>query len=129
MRVPADFEEQAYQAAALLDRLMDGEAPPTDPLLIPPKPSVVRQSIDIVAIKDVEAAKAVRYLMANLHDSRLGVPDVVAATASSRSALFKAFRKHVGRPIAEEIRCLHRATGCSPRQYRHQQREGRAPVS
>jgi LacI family transcriptional regulator len=148
-----DFEEQAYQAAALLDRLMDGEAPPNEPLLVPPKPLVVRQSTDIVAIEDVEVAKAVRYLMSNLHDKRLGVPDIVAATTSSRSALFSAFRKHVGRPIAEEIRrlrveeaarllrtttrsasdiaescgysslqhfrrCLHRETGCSPRQYR-----------
>src|SRR5207237_9564748 len=42
--VDANHEEVGYQAAALLDRMMQGEAKPSEPLLLKPRSVVVRQS-------------------------------------------------------------------------------------
>ena len=41
-----------YEAATLLDRMMRGQAPPEEPMLINPLHVVVRQSSDVTAIRD-----------------------------------------------------------------------------
>src|SRR5262249_13299873 len=57
-----DSEQQGYKAAALLDKLMQGEPPPADPVLIKPGGVRTRQSTDILAIDDPLIADAVRYI-------------------------------------------------------------------
>jgi len=104
--VSVDYEEHGYQAAALLGRLMDGEAPPPEPILIPPAPLVLRHSSDMTAIDSKPAALAVKFIMDNLARRQLYVPDVVAASGVSKSTLTREFARHVGRPIAVEIRRL-----------------------
>src|SRR5689334_7417277 len=44
--------QRDYEAAAVLDRLMDGKPPLTDPTWIEPAGVVARQSTDIMAIDD-----------------------------------------------------------------------------
>jgi LacI family transcriptional regulator len=51
-----------YEAAALLDRLMQGQAPPPHDILIPPDGIVARQSTDMVAIEDPHVAAAVHFI-------------------------------------------------------------------
>ncbi len=47
-----------YEAAALLDRLMNGESVPKTRLLLPPHGVVTRQSTDLLAIEDPYVARA-----------------------------------------------------------------------
>jgi LacI family transcriptional regulator len=60
--VDSDRERLAYEGAALLDRLMRGERPPRRTKRIPPKGLVVRASSDILAIRHLEVATALRFI-------------------------------------------------------------------
>ena len=98
-----DLEGMAYAAAALLDRIIDGESPPTEVIRIPPKGLVTRRSTDIVAVDDLQLARALRYIRDQYSNPLLGVEDVVAATDISRRLLEKAFRREMKRSLNEEI--------------------------
>lgn len=100
--VDCSRQELAYRGAELLDRLMKGDAPPSEPILIPPGGLVLRQSSDILAVEHPEVAKALSFVW-KYHSQRIGVDDVVAATAMSRCGLYRSFEKHVGRTIREEL--------------------------
>jgi len=104
--ISVDYEEQGYQAAALLERLMDGAAPPDAPVLIPPRPLIVRHSSDTTAIENQAVARAVKFIMDNMGRQDLYVPAVVAASGVSKTTLTREFVRQVGRPIAAEIRRL-----------------------
>ena len=54
-----------YEAARLLHRLMDGEAPPSEPILLPPQGLVVRESTDFRAVDDQLVASALTFISAN----------------------------------------------------------------
>jgi LacI family transcriptional regulator len=54
-------EEVGYQAAALLDRMMQGDAPLNRKIVIEPRGIVARQSTDIVAVPDADVAAAMHY--------------------------------------------------------------------
>ena len=98
-----DLEGMAYQAAALLDRLMAGRKPPRKTLRIPPKGLVTRRSTDILAVENLQVARALRFIRDRYANAQLGVDDVVAATDISRRPLEKAFRHELKRSINEEI--------------------------
>jgi LacI family transcriptional regulator len=100
------YEEQARCAAELLGRMMDGRSVRPETIRIPPRPLAVRQSSDITAVKDIDVARAVTFVRSNLQDKNLWVPEVVQATSMSRRWLERAFREHLGRSIAGEIRRL-----------------------
>jgi len=102
-RVCHDLEGLAYEAAALLDRLMSGEAPPQEVIRVPPKGLVTRRSTDIVAVDNLQLARALRYIRDHYADPLLGVEEVVAATEISRRQLEKAFRRELNRSLNEEI--------------------------
>lgn len=57
----ADFET-GYQAAALLDRLVDGAPPEMRDLLLPPSALVRRDSTRVVAVEDPPVRKALDYI-------------------------------------------------------------------
>ncbi len=100
-----NWERIGYEAAALLDRMMDGEPAPQEPVLLPPAGIVARASTDFFAVEDPLAAKALRFIAENLHTS-IDVHDVVKALHTSRSTLQRSFRRHVGVPVSKEIRRL-----------------------
>jgi LacI family transcriptional regulator len=101
-----DLEGMAFQAAALLDRLMSGRRAPRKPILVPPLGLVTRRSTDILAADNLEVARALRYIGDHFSNPMLGVDDVVAATTISRRVLEKAFRRDLNRTINGEItRC------------------------
>ena len=91
-----------YQAAALLDRMMNGEPPPTTPTLIPPGAIKVRQSSDVLAIDDLSIAKAIHLIRSNAC-SGLGVDEVAEKTGLSRSVLQRRFRQILGKTVHDEI--------------------------
>lgn len=95
-------ERIGYESAALLHRLMQGQAPPSEPLVIPPVRIVTRQSTDVLEIQDEDVGAAVRYIDANIAEIQ-GVQDVVEAVSVSRRALERRFRSHLGRSLLQEI--------------------------
>ena len=96
------YERVGYRAAQLLDRLMDGESPPDQPLLIAPAELIPRQSTDSYAVDDPLVARALRFIAEHGHEA-IKVSDVVAAMPASRRAMERRFQNAMRRSIADEI--------------------------
>lgn len=103
--VQHSFENIGYEAAALLDRLIGGEPAPEEPIFIPPKGMVARQSTDHFAIEDPVVAAALRFVSKHLSE-KLSVARIAREVAVSTRALQLHFRAALGRPITDEIRRL-----------------------
>ncbi len=91
-----------YQAANLLDRLMEGETVAKQPLLLPPGEIVVRQSSDILAVAHPAVAQAMAFIWSHFCEP-INVGDVLAVVDVTPAALHRAFRHALGRTILEEI--------------------------
>jgi LacI family transcriptional regulator len=102
--VPA--EQIGYEAAALLDRLLQGDKPPADPLLLSPVGVEARRSSEVLAIDDDEVVAAVRYIRENAQRS-LQVGDVLRQVPIGRRTLERRCRELLGWGIAEEIQRTH----------------------
>ena len=92
-----------YEAAALLDRLMDGdeiEAGVTH--LIPPLGIATRQSTEVLAIEDRNVARALHFIRQYACEG-IKVNDVIKAVPHSRRMLENRFMKYLGRTPHEEI--------------------------
>jgi LacI family transcriptional regulator len=98
-----DLEGIAYEACALLDRLMSGEPAPAEPLRRPPLGLVTRRSTDILAVNNLQVAKALRLIREEFANPVLDVTRIVAATGISRRSLEIAFRRELNRSPGEEI--------------------------
>jgi LacI family transcriptional regulator len=94
-----DLEGMAYEAAALLERLMSGRRPPRGVVRIPPRGVVTRVSTDMRAVSDLHVAIALRCLSDRFRESQLSVADVVAAAGRSRRQLERSFRRETGSTI------------------------------
>jgi LacI family transcriptional regulator len=94
-----------YEAARLLDRLMDGEPRPTRPILMPPVGLIVRASTDFFAVEDESVAAALRFISSHIREP-IGVDDIAEAVGVSRRTLECRFREQMDRPIAAEVRRL-----------------------
>ncbi|MEM9020736.1 MAG: substrate-binding domain-containing protein [Planctomycetota bacterium] len=100
--VALDMENWAYQACAMLDRIMDGEPMPKGLTPYPSGGVVTRRSTDTVAVEHPEVARAVTYI-AEHYRQPIGVDDVVDATRLTRPGLKRAFKTHLRRSIREEV--------------------------
>jgi LacI family transcriptional regulator len=101
--VELGYDRIGYEAARLLDRLMDGDPSPTGPILLPPKGIVVRESTDFFAVEDPVISAALEFISANSHRPRLGANDVARAVNIGTQTLQREFRKYIDRPIGAEI--------------------------
>jgi LacI family transcriptional regulator len=97
------FDRIGYEAARLLDRLMNGDPPPTEPILLPPKGIVVRESTDFLAVEDPMISAALEFISANCHRPHLGANEVARGVKIGMRTLQREFRKYLDRPIAAEI--------------------------
>jgi LacI family transcriptional regulator len=95
-------ERIGYEAAALLQRLMEGAAPPPTPILIPPALVVARRSSEILASPEESVVRAVRFIRAHACE-RIHVRDVLREAKLSRTAIEPRFKAVVGRTIHQEI--------------------------
>ncbi len=98
-------ERIGYEAAELLDQLMNGATVDFEERLIPPRGLAVRTSTDLLSIEDVHIVAALRFIRANACRG-ISVQDVLDRVQLSRSALEQRFRKYVGRSPQAEIRAL-----------------------
>ncbi len=101
--VQYDLDELAYQAAALLDRLMAGQRPPEQMPLVQPRGIFTRHSTDILAMDNVEVAKALRFIWSHYADPALSAEYVAGQTSLTSRGLRKAFQKTLHRSIHQEI--------------------------
>lgn len=91
-----------YEAALLLEQLMDGKKIPRLRTLLEPENIVVRQSTDILAIEDDTVARAVAYIREHACDP-VQISDVLRQVDISRSTLDKQFHATLGRTIHAEM--------------------------
>ncbi|MEO6435486.1 MAG: DNA-binding transcriptional regulator [Tepidisphaeraceae bacterium] len=100
--IDVNAEAIGFEAAAMLDRMMNGETAPKDPVRLSPRGVVTRRSTDIVASEDEEVGRALRYIRENACGG-LQVVDVLAHMAMSRASLQQRMKQVVGRTIHQEI--------------------------
>jgi LacI family transcriptional regulator len=91
-----------YEAAALLDQLMDGQAPPEHPILLAPLRVVTRHSTDIMAIEDEVVRGGLQYIRDHAGEP-MSVADVAHALAVGRRDLERRFRRLLDHSVLEEI--------------------------
>jgi LacI family transcriptional regulator len=96
-------EQIGYEAAALLDRLMQGGRAPFKERLIPPLGIATRLSTDVLAIEDTAFALALRFIHEHACHG-ITVEDVLQYVPLSRMTLERRFRKYLGRSPHAEIR-------------------------
>jgi LacI family transcriptional regulator len=93
-----------YEAAALLDRLMQDQKPPAGPILVEPGGVVIRSSTDLLAFSDREMTAALRFIREHACDG-IRVRDLLDRTSLSQRELERRFQYYLGRsPKAELLR-------------------------
>ncbi|MCG8653255.1 MAG: DNA-binding transcriptional regulator [Pirellulales bacterium] len=95
-------ERVGFEAAALLDRMMQGRRIGKRPLLLPPIELMARQSSDLVAVNDPLVSRAVRCIRSRACDG-LTVEQLAAHLDVSRSTLERQFRRTLHRSPNEQI--------------------------
>ena len=99
--VDLNAETLGYEAAALLDRVMDGELVEKT-LYVAPRGVVARRSTDSAVSDDEDVTRAIRYIQAKACEG-LQVSDVLAHMAMSRGSLQQRIKQSMGRTIHQEI--------------------------
>jgi len=100
--VVVDFERIGYEAARRLDRVFEGEAPPGEPILVPPIQVVERQSTDFPGQIDPLAVKAARAIRQRACEP-IRVPEMINRVPASYRTVDRRFRKAFGRSLHEEV--------------------------
>jgi LacI family transcriptional regulator len=95
-------ERIGYDAASLLDRLMDGKTTFKKSVLYDALGVVKRQSTDVISCEDPEVARALRFIRANACN-HISVDDVQRQVHLSRTLLNRRFKNYIGHPPKQEI--------------------------
>ncbi len=101
--VDTNLEEEGYQGAALLDRMMRGAKMPAKPVRIAPAQVITRKSSDILAVNHVGVSRGLHFIAEHFADT-ISVDDVARAAGMSRRGLHQAFREHLGCTPGDKIR-------------------------
>ena len=106
--VDSNLHGVGWEGAAWLDRILDGEAPPTKPIGVPPGRVVARQSTATFVCEDPAVSAAVNFLRAHYHES-IQVADVAQVAHLSTRSLQSSFKQVVGCTISDELSRLRLA--------------------
>ena len=102
-----DYEEQAYRAAAMLDRIMRGTRVAGDTVsLVPPKGVIERASTRVYVKDNLDVSRAVAFIMRELQNTQLSVKAVVNYLAKPPRTLYYEFCRHTGMTIGRYIEHL-----------------------
>lgn len=93
----------AYQGAALLDQLMAGAPASLEPVLIPPKEAVMRQSTHRFVCGDARLERAVEWIVQHLGDP-FSLEQVAEQVGVSRKTLYDLFMRELRQYPAQLIR-------------------------
>jgi LacI family transcriptional regulator len=99
-----DQHRQGYAAGAMLERILNGKAPPPRGSIqrIPPRDVVVRRSTDILAVEHPLVAGALRAVWEHYAEPVLA-SDIAEMFPMSSRRLHDAFCQHIGHSIADEL--------------------------
>ena len=100
--VVPNSRKTGFEAARLLDQMMNGDEVSKEGLLIEPLGVETRQSTDILAIDDTDVAAALQFIRQHAF-SGINVNDIVRHVNISRRVLETRFRNVIGRTPHEEI--------------------------
>jgi len=111
--IDPDSPAIGYRAAALLDDLMGGAPVPAEPIWIPARGAVTRQSTDSLAIEDADLAQALAFIRERACQG-IDVDDVVRNVGISRATLERKFaaglqitpRQAIVRVQIDRVKCL-----------------------
>src|SRR5262249_19560275 len=95
-------ERIGYEAAAVLDRLMQGAAPPQGPCFFSPRGVVTRRSTDVTAVGGPELARALG-LLRSRGCTPAGIARLFTEGTMAPAALLPGFKKYLGRSPKEEM--------------------------
>jgi len=95
-------ERIGHEAAALLQRMMNGEPPPPTPMLLPPVGVHTRQSTQMSAIDDPGIAEALRLLREHATEAT-NVTDIAEQVHMDRRTFYRRFKSRVGRTPLQEL--------------------------
>jgi len=91
-----------YEAAALLERMLNGQKVAPQVVLLDPLGVASRQSTDVVAVANAGLSRAVRYIRDHACEG-ITVEDVLKAVPMSRTVLERQFKKILHRTPGEQI--------------------------
>jgi LacI family transcriptional regulator len=91
-----------YEAASLMQRMIEGRRPAAAVTRVQAASVVARQSTDAVAMADADLTAAVRQIRERACEG-LTTDDLVEQLAVSRSTLYRWFDRHLGHSPGEEI--------------------------
>ncbi len=100
--IDQNLERGGYEAAVLLDRLMEGKPPPQMPILVPPAGIVTRQSTDTRAVANPTLRRALELIGGNL-SRPYGADQLAAALGLPRFKVDRLFASGLGRSVGAEI--------------------------
>ena len=100
--VDDELERNGYEAAALLERLMDGGRAPSAPVLVPCTRVWSRRSTDTLATESPVLRRALEILSARLA-SPPSMVELAEAVGVSRATLDRLFLRELGRPAHAEL--------------------------
>ena len=101
--VALDPERVGFQAASLLDQILDGTKVPASIHRVQPLGVVVRHSTDIFAVPDEDVAHALAFIHKNVSHG-MSANDVMRIVNVPRRTLERRFRKYLNRGPHQEIR-------------------------
>ncbi|MCF7816420.1 MAG: DNA-binding transcriptional regulator [Kiritimatiellales bacterium] len=97
------IERVGYDAAKMLDSILNGQRLPEQKLFLQPSGLVSRQSSDVMHVKDPVVAKALQYIQDHIAEP-MKVEDILKQVFVSRTLLERKFRTELGRTPLVEIR-------------------------
>lgn len=100
--VEPNLEGLGYREAALLDDLMDGKAPPAEPIRWPPGGMIVRKSSDLFAVNHTGIARSLRFMWEHYREP-IGVADLARVAGMSLPGFHQAMQEHIGRSPGAEL--------------------------
>jgi LacI family transcriptional regulator len=111
--IDLDSPTIGYRAASLLDDLMRGDAAASEPIWIPPRGVVTRQSTDTLAIDDADLVRAMAFIREHACEG-IDVENVVEHACISRATLERKFaaclqltpRQAILRVQMERVKCM-----------------------
>ena len=101
--IERDEERRTRVACRLLSDMMAGGPVPVEPVMIPHKGVVERESTNVLATSDPHVADALGYMWNHL-DLDLSVDDIAREVGVARRTLEYAFRRQLRRGVNAELR-------------------------
>jgi len=100
--IDPDFNQVGRRGAELLSGLLDGDEPPAEAIVVPPRGVVERYSTDFPGLADTLAVRAARLIRERACDG-INVARLVDMLPGTRRTLERRFHAAFGRTLHEEI--------------------------